>query len=115
MGLAQRLPDCSGLDDGPFGSHLGTLGGGVLNGEGGGAPEESFVLPSGLKIENGKPTGVLDAFQIATPKSVVGSGSVASSGGSTPTSSAASGYGAGVPTYEYLVDESGEDDYCEEL
>ena len=114
MGLAQRLPDCSALDDGPFGSQLGTLGGGVLDGEGGGAPEESFILPSGLKIENGSPTAVTDAFQIATPASVVSSGSVASSG-SIPTSSAASGSGAGVPTHEYLVDESGEDDYCEEL
>ncbi|MCJ1456640.1 ADAM metallopeptidase with thrombospondin type 1, motif [Mycoblastus sanguinarius] len=27
LGLAQMLPDCSALDDGPFGSNLGTLGG----------------------------------------------------------------------------------------
>lgn len=107
MGLAQRLPDCSALDDGPFGSHLGTLGGGVLGGEGGGAPKESFIFPSGLEVEVGSPTGA-PMFQLARPASVVSSGSF-------PTSSAASGNGAGVPTNEYVVDESNEDDYCEEL
>lgn len=107
MGLAQRLPDCSKLDDGPFGSQLGTLGGGVLEGEGGGAPKESFDFPSGLHVEMGSPTGA-PAFQLAGPASVASSGSI-------PTSSAAAGSGAGVPTNEFVVDESNEDDYCEEL
>ncbi len=125
MGLAQRLPDCSALDDGPFGSNLGTLGGGVLDGEGGGAPKETFILAPGLASEVVPPTAapiVSDAFQIARPASVVSSTVVASSGssamgsgGSVPTGSAASGNGAGVPTNEYVVDESNEDDYCEEL
>ena len=118
MGLAQRLPDCSALDDGPFGSDLGTLGGGVLGGEGGGAPEESFILPSGLASEVVQPTAAAIAsdaivsnayvFKIAGPASGVSSAS-------TPTTSAASGNGAGVPTQEYVVDESNEDDSCEEL
>jgi len=56
---------------------------------------------------------VSDAFKIAGPKSVVSSGVVASSG-SVPTSSAVSGNGAGVPTHEYVFDESNEDDSCEE-
>ena len=113
MGLAQRLPDCSALDNGPFGSELGTLGGGVLDGEG---PEVSFILPSGLASEVVSPTGapiVSDAFEIARPASVVSSGVVASSAG-VPTSSAASGTGAGVPTYEFVVDGSNDDDSCEE-
>lgn len=117
MGLAQRLPDCSALDDGLFGSDLGTLGGGVLDGEGGGAPEVSLILPSGLASEVVPPTAapiVSDAFRIAGPASAGSTGVVASSG-SVPTSSAASGNGAGVPTYEYVVDGSNEDDSCEEL
>ena len=111
MGLAQRLPDCSALDDGPFGSDLGTLGGGVLDGEGGGAPKVSFILPSKLASEVVPPTAapiVSDAFKIAGPASAVSSGGI-------PTSSAASGNGAGVLTNEYVVDESNEDDACEEL
>ena len=111
MGLAQRLPDCSALDDGPFGSDLGTLGGGVLDGEGGGAPKVSFILPSKLASEIVPPTAapiVSDAFKIAGPASAVSSGGI-------PTSSAASGNGAGVLTNEYVVDEGNEDDACEEL
>ena len=111
MGLAQRLEDCSALDDGAFGSELGTLGGGVLDGEG-----ETIILPSKLASEVVAPTGapiVSDAFRIAGPKSVVSSGVVASSA-SVPISSAASANGGGVPTYEYVVDGNNEDDSCED-
>lgn len=42
IGYAQQLPDCSALDDGPFGSQLGTLDGGAANA--GGVPT-SGALP----------------------------------------------------------------------
>lgn len=42
IGYAQQLPDCSALDDGPFGSQLGTLDGGAANA--GGVPA-SGALP----------------------------------------------------------------------
>ncbi|KAK4694691.1 hypothetical protein P7C71_g2935, partial [Lecanoromycetidae sp. Uapishka_2] len=42
IGYAQQLPDCSALDDGPFGSELGTLNGGASNA--GGVPA-SGALP----------------------------------------------------------------------
>ena len=97
----------------------------MLDGEGGGAPKDTFILAPGLASKVVPPTAVpivSDAFQLARPASVVGSSVAASSGsgamasgGSIPTSSAASGNGAGVPTNEYVVDESNEDDNCEEL
>ena len=114
MGLAQRLDDCSALDDGPFGSKLGTLGGGA----------ESFSLTglaSGVKVvldASGTPN-VGGAFQIAT--SAVSSSATTSSGpiaGTVPLSSGSVVPASGADsTKEDVVDEDDDDDddYCEEL
>lgn len=120
MGLAQRLDDCSALDDGPFGSKLGTLGGGA----------ESLSLmgqASGVKVvldASGTPN-VGGAFQIAT--SAVSS-SATTSNSATTSSGPVTGIvplssGSVVPasgadsTKEDVVDEDDDDDddYCEEL
>ncbi|KAL2056963.1 hypothetical protein ABVK25_002702 [Lepraria finkii] len=103
MGLAQRLDDCSALDDGPFGSKLGTLG------------------ASGVKVvldASGTPN-VGGAFQIAT--SAASSSATTSSGpvtGTVPLSSGSVVPASGADsTKEDVVDEDDDDDddYCEEL